>query len=77
MNTAVNFTPLQLSRGMKSGKYVETELGIEQRCPSCGTYWPADSEFFYIKGNGLSSHCKACFRERTGRLGHRKYGGVE
>lgn len=61
-------TEKQLTRGLRHGKYIHTDLGLEQRCSICGSYWPADTEFFYAQGDRIASQCKACFRERTGRL---------
>lgn len=58
---------IALRRGIKSGLYRQTELGLEKRCSACGDYWPADPEFFYPKGGRLASQCKACFREINGR----------
>lgn len=40
-------------------------LGAEQRCATCGDWWPADLEFFYFsKGRPMVS-CKACTNERV------------
>lgn len=60
-------TALALKRGLSSGLYQQTDLGLERRCSCCGDYWPADAEFFDRKGGWLTSTCKACFRETTGR----------
>lgn len=42
------------------------DLGLEKRCSRCQEYWPADTEFWFSEpqsAGGLSSWCKACFRE--------------
>lgn len=48
--------------------HVDAGDGPERRCVRCGEYWPADTEFFYRRGDGLHSWCKACCTERTGEL---------
>jgi hypothetical protein len=40
----------------------------EKQCARCKEWWPADTEFFYRKGDGLHSYCRACFLERRGEL---------
>jgi hypothetical protein len=48
----------------RSGRFIQTEIGLECRCARCGDYWPADSEFFHLTPRGLPhSYCKACFVE--------------
>ena len=46
---------------------VLTELGVEKRCPKCGEFWPADREFFGVRGgargNQLRPWCRACESE--------------
>lgn len=47
---------------------VETEIGIEKRCLTCGEYWPADAEFFEPKPRSkdrLSPRCIACIKARN------------
>lgn len=44
-------------------RLVETELGEEQWCGSCGEFWPTDGEFFHVSGNSLGYQCKACLAE--------------
>lgn len=60
--------PLALAKGMQSGRYALTDLGLERRCSDCNETWPADTEFFWSSpstGSGLHSWCKACYRART------------
>lgn len=55
---------------LASGKYRLTAVGLEMRCPRCGDYWPADTEFFYSRicePCGLFQWCKACYMEHTSR----------
>ncbi|MBH04008.1 MAG: hypothetical protein CMP08_07775 [Xanthomonadales bacterium] len=58
-----------ITASIAAGRYRLTEpLGLEKLCTGCGDYWPADTEFFYAKRDdlaGLSSLCKACYRERN------------
>jgi|GEM_PF-1047459 len=64
-------TPAQIARGIKSGRYLMTELGLERLCSRCGDYYPADTEFWYYQPSaaaGLHNNCHACYREITGRL---------
>ena len=38
----------------------------EKFCKKCEEWWPADTEFFFRhakRADGLSSNCKACFRD--------------
>ncbi len=52
-----------LKQGLKNGKYLYTDLGLEMRCTKCKQYWPADTEFFYIddkSGSGLMRICIGC-----------------
>jgi hypothetical protein len=44
-----------------SRSQIETELGTEIKCASCGEFWPADPEFFYFSGGRPHSWCKACY----------------
>jgi hypothetical protein len=61
-------TDRALAMGLRSGKYRLADYGLEQRCTTCGEYWPADTEFFYPRGaTRLASECKACFCETYGR----------
>lgn len=39
-----------------------TELGREVRCAKCRAYWPADGDFFYMRGGVPHSWCKACYQ---------------
>ena len=39
------------------------DIGLEQQCSSCGDWWPADAEFFYVRADRrrqLASVCRAC-----------------
>ncbi len=49
-------------------KKILTELGLEILCCKCNEYWPASIEFFYRKGGGWHSYCKACYSERLKEL---------
>lgn len=47
---------------------INTELGTERLCSSCGEYYPFDGEFFNKNGfrQGVqqwTSKCKACYAE--------------
>jgi hypothetical protein len=55
-------------RRIKGGfrQLIETELGAEQLCRSCGDSWPTDSEFFTVTANSMGYECKACTAERRG-----------
>lgn len=49
---------------LKQPNYRRTDYGVmEKLCPKCHEWWPADREFFYKEGNGLTSWCKACISE--------------
>lgn len=39
----------------------QTELGTEVQCSKCKEFWPADSEFFYMKEGKPHSWCKDCY----------------
>ena len=59
-----------IQRGLSSGRYAMTRLGLERRCTRCGEYWPADTEFFYFQpsaSGGLNCYCHDCYRSATGR----------
>ena len=49
---------------------------VQRRCPRCGEYWPATTEFFgHRRGSGLplTSYCRPCvteFRRELRRRGH-------
>ena len=45
-----------------------TELGTEKRCCRCTEFFPMDDEFFYRRGSGFHSYCKACVKERCNEL---------
>ena len=67
--------PPVLRKRLAEGRYVFTDLGLELRCPACGDYWPADTEFFFPqpgKTGGLHCYCKACYREKTRAAQERK-----
>lgn len=49
-------------------KAIQTELGREILCARCGDYWPASLEFYYRRGKGWHSYCKACYLERRAEL---------
>jgi len=49
-------------------KIIKTELGIEKICGLCGESWPLDEDFFYRRGSGWHSYCKACCTLRTAEL---------
>lgn len=49
---------------------MNTELGTERRCNSCGEFWPLDGEFYHRNPKGIGGFlgtCRACFAERRGR----------
>ncbi|MEW7865478.1 hypothetical protein [Aeromonas diversa] len=54
-----------LVRRLRRGSACLTELGLEQRCPRCGEFWPWDSEFFGLTGQQgkLQSWCRSCMNE--------------
>lgn len=44
----------------------EEELGPQQLCRTCGEWWPADREFFYLdrgRASGMETMCRACWAE--------------
>jgi hypothetical protein len=45
-------------------RMLETELGEEQLCCSCGEPWPIDPEFFVVTATFLGYECKACTADR-------------
>ena len=52
-------------------KHIETELGTEKQCITCGDYYPATKQFFFGTGRNkkdgtacLEANCKACYKER-------------
>lgn len=55
-------------RRVKGGfrRLVETELGEEQVCASCGESWPTDKEFYVVTATSMAYECKACALERKG-----------
>lgn len=63
-------TCAQILRGLQSGRYAMTTIGLERRCSLCGEYWPADTEFFYYQPSssaGLCTYCHDGYRSVTGR----------
>ena len=57
-------------RRVASGKARFTPLGRESYCRQCGSWWPADSEFFYLSSaaaTGLLLPCKACIQAQKAR----------
>ncbi|MFQ1821124.1 hypothetical protein ACK36T_03385 [Aeromonas veronii] len=62
--------PHILARRLQSGRACITELGLEQRCPRCGEFWPWDTEFFGVASDasGLSSWCRGCLNEHYQQL---------
>ncbi len=59
-----------IQRGLQSGRYAITGIGLERKCSRCGEYWPADTEFFYFQpsaSGGLNCYCHDCYRSVTGR----------
>jgi hypothetical protein len=64
-------SPAQIQRGLSSGRFRMTDLGLEKLCSRCDEYYPADTEFWYYQPSsrqGLNNYCHACYREVTGRL---------
>lgn len=60
-------SPATLARGLRTGSYAVTGIGLERRCSNCSDYWPADTEFFWSSpgtGAGLHCWCKACYSAR-------------
>jgi hypothetical protein len=58
--------PKLLSRWLAQGRYALTLDGLEKRCTRCESFWPADTEFFYIdnsSGDKLFCWCVACVQE--------------
>lgn len=56
-------TPVQIARGLKSGRYVMSEIGLERLCGRCNEYYPADTEFWGwmpSDSTGLHAYCRAC-----------------
>lgn len=47
-------------------RLIETELGEEQVCMSCGESWPTDKEFYVVTATSMGYECKACTSERRG-----------
>jgi len=43
------------ARRLQSGRACITELGLEQRCPRCGEFWPWDTEFFGVASDASGS----------------------
>ena len=59
-----------IQRGLQTGRYTMTGIGLERRCTRCKEYWPADTEFFYFQPSacgGLNCYCHDCYRSVTGR----------
>jgi hypothetical protein len=50
-------------------RLIETELGEEQVCMSCGESWPTDKEFYVVTATSMAYECKACTSERRPRGG--------
>lgn len=69
--SAIPIKPRTLARGLASGQYRESDLGIEKRCTRCGEFWPVDDEFFSVQrepgGARASAYCRACFIEKYQR----------
>lgn len=63
MGNSSNFESLKRIKG-GFRRVVETELGEEQFCGSCGEFWPTDAEFFNMSEHCMSYECKACLIER-------------
>ena len=59
-------SPTLIAQRIERGAFRLDEYGVlEKRCPDCGEFWPADTEFFQPGGrNSLSAYCKACRVER-------------
>jgi hypothetical protein len=38
-------------------KYIETELGTEKQCITCGDYYPATKQFFFGTGRKKKGLC--------------------
>jgi hypothetical protein len=56
----------QAPKRFKGGfrQLVDTDLGPEQLCGSCGETWPIDSEFYVVSPTSMAYECKACQLER-------------
>ncbi len=61
-------SPAPVQRRVKGGfrQLVDTELGAEQLCRSCGESWPTDAEFFTVTATSMGYECKACTADRRG-----------
>ena len=64
----MNFARCQATTAgvMGIGVKINTELGAEKQCITCGEFWPADTEFFEPKQktrDRLSTRCIACVKE--------------
>jgi hypothetical protein len=59
-----------IQRGLQSGRYVMTRLGLERRCTRCREYWPANTEFFYSQPSA-SGGLNCSFHDLL-PVGHRK-----
>ena len=51
----------QLCRELRRGVARIEGSNIERLCKPCGDWWPADTEFFNVSGDGLHYMCRACF----------------
>lgn len=60
-------SPRLLELRLKRGTYKYELEGLYKQCSGCKEFWPADSDFFYIKhgaqGDGLQNYCRACLLE--------------
>lgn len=69
--TAIPIKSITLARGLRTGQYRETDLGIEKQCTRCGEFWPVDDEFYPVQreaaGVRAASMCRACFVEKYER----------
>lgn len=69
--SAIPIKAITLARGLRTGTYRETDLGIEKQCTRCGEFWPVDDEFYSVQreadGARASSMCRACFVEHYKR----------
>lgn len=70
ITTRQMFNPVRTKRGRGPARrrepiFRETELGQEQLCDKCLDWWPADPEFFALKGEGLDCRCKACCKRES------------
>ena len=58
---------------------VETELGVEKKCPVCNEYWPEDTDFFYPDRHtktGFTCRCIACQLETRRQYQEKKHPGA-